>query len=595
MTAASQIIDDPAQAFKSPMVTNGVNNGWQEIAWDMLDMVGELRYYVSWRSNSCGRVRLMASDIGDDGIPTGSTENERVIEIVREIAGGRIGQTQLVKRIVECLTVPGESWVAIIDVGVTDKDGNPVDQWYALSQDEISRNPSGVTITLPDGTKHLVVAGTDRMFRIWNPHPRRASLPDSPVRATLDSLHEIVRTTRTISNASKSRLIGNGIVFLPQEMSLPGTQAPLSADKPDGSASEPTPAASTPVTQLQELIAKVAQTAYDDEDSLAALVPILVGVPGDQIKNVNHLKTGNDVTQIAIQTRNDAIARLALGLDVSPERLLGLGGGGNHWTSWLIGDEDIQLHIAPVMEMVCQAIYDAVIKEVLVSEGIDPTKYILWYDTSQLTTDPDKTSEANDAFDRGTLNGRAYLDFLGLGADAGYDLDTLVGWQQWATDRVSQTPELLQDLMPLLPPFVQSIDFPTPAPALPAAPPPTDDEPITDDQNPPDTEDDDPQAVPAAASAITQIFIARALELAGKRRRSRADYDRLRSVPMHDTHRILGPVTDPSKIPDLIKGWDDTLTADIVDMLGVDGSAFRKQVRSQVRAELMRRSQVVDA
>jgi hypothetical protein len=591
LTAASQILDNPAQAFKSPVGAGAVNNGWQEIAWEMLDMVGELRFYVSWRSNTCGRVRLVASDIGDDGIPTGSTDNERVIEIVRGIAGGRIGQIQLVKRIVECLTVAGECWVAIVGGEVDDTDG-----WYALTVDEISRNPNGVTITLPDRTKHVLVNGTDRMFRIWNPRPRRAWEPDSPVRATLDSLHEIVRTTKTIANASKSRLIGNGIVFLPQEMSLPSTNAPLSANKPDGSVPEPTPQASSPVSQLQEMIAKVARVAYDDEDSLAALVPILVGVPGDQIKNVNHLKIGNDITQIALQTRNDAITRLALGLDVSPERLLGLGGT-NHWSAWAVGDEDIQLHISPVMEMICQGIFNAVISELLEAEGIDSTKYILWYDTSQLTTDPDKTSEANDAFDRGTLNAQAYLNFQGLGVDAGYDLTKLAGWQQWAMDRVSQTPELLQDLMPLLPPFVQSIDFPTPAPALPAAPPPTDDDPITDDQEPPDEDtpshssDDD---MPAAASAIAQVFIARALELAGKRRRSRADYDRLGKIPMHDTHRVLGPVTDQAKIPALIKGWDDTLTDDIVEMLGIDGAAFRAQVRRQVRAELTRSSELID-
>lgn len=155
------------------------------------------------------------------------------------------------------------------------------------------------------------------MFRVWNPHPRRAYDADSPVRASMDSLNEIVRTTKTISNASKSRAIGNGVVFVPHEMSLPAANSPITEDGFSASLTG-TPA----VQQLQELLFQVAQTAYDDEDSMAALIPMFAGVPGDQVKNVSHLKFDNSVTDIAIKTRNDAIARLAMEADVSPERLL---------------------------------------------------------------------------------------------------------------------------------------------------------------------------------------------------------------------------------------------------------------------------------
>src|SRR5207253_525792 len=99
------------------------------------------------------------------------------------------------------------------------------------------------------------------------------------------------------------------------------------------------------VQQLQDLLFQVAQAAYDDEDSMAALIPMFATVPGDQIAKVNHLKFDNAVTELAIKTRNDAIARLAMSLDVSPERLLGMGSQTNHWSAWQIGDEDVQLHI----------------------------------------------------------------------------------------------------------------------------------------------------------------------------------------------------------------------------------------------------------
>ena len=565
-------------------------DNWQDDAWDMLDLVGELRYYVAWRSSSCSRVRLVASELDPDtGLPTGECENARVNEIVKAIAGGTLGQAQLIKRAVECLTVPGELWIAIIV--------NPlgIETWVALSRDEIKRKGETVEITLPDGSLHEISPGRDTMFRIWNPRPRLASEADSPVRATMDSLREIVRTTKTISNASKSRLIGNGVVFVPHEMSLPSSNAPGVAG-PDSTVTG-TPA----VQQLQELLFQVAQTAYDDEDSMAALIPMFAAVPGEQVKNVSHLKFDNSITDVAIKTRNDAISRLAMGLDVSPERLLGLGNNSNHWTAWNIGEEDVRTHLMPPVEVICAALTDQVLTRVLEAEGIDPTKYVLWHDASVLTADPDLTDSATNAFDRGTITAEAYREFLGLG-DTGYDLTKLEGWQQWATDRVSVDPTLGDK------PFVKgllmsigtldAVEIEAPQPPPTGQPPAIEQTPSKDEE--PQTEQRPVQQAASlrgremlsAQSAVVEIMVSRALELAGKRRRTRADYDRLRDVPMHETHRYMRQAS-PEQVPDLIKGWDSALEEDVMDRLGIDTDELRAVVRRRVMDELTR--QVVDA
>lgn len=590
LTAASQPVDDPKKQFKSNLGV-GTRDNWQSKAWDALDAVGELRYYVGWRSSSCSRCRFIASDIDPEtGMPTGTTENQRVADIVRSIAGGPLGQAQLIKRAVECLTVPGEVWLAIL----VRPEG---EVWLAVTRDEIKTDARGaVTVELPTGEKHEFNQDQDSLVRVWNPRPRRAKEADSPVRATLDSLHEIVRTTKTISNASKSRLIGNGVVFVPHEMSLPSSQSPVS-DKP-GDIMPPltgTPA----VQQLQELLFQVAQTAYDDEDSMAALIPMFAGVPGDQVKNVAHLKFDNSVTEIAIKTRNDAIARLAMGLDVTPERLLGLGSNSNHWSAWQIGDDDVRLHIAPPMETLCQAINDQILRVVFEREGIDPDAYMLWYDPAALTADPDLTDEATAAFDRGAVTAEAYRDFLGLG-DTGYDFTTMEGWQQWATDRVSQNPQLLGELLPLLTP-IQGIEFPEPvSPAIeeprsaPDEAPPPEEEPRTEKAPPPDeTASMMPSRRPESVEdAIVEMLVSRALELAGKRRRTRSDHARLREVPMHETHRYMPPVED-DEVSKLIAGWDAALHDSSIYAAGLDAAKVRDAVRRIAHQELTR--PVVDA
>lgn len=601
LTAAAQPITDASQMFKptAGVGVGAVSNAWQETAWEMLDLVGELRYYVGWAAAACSRVKLIASELDDDGVPTGKCDNDRVKQIVKAIAGGRLGQSQVVKRLVPALKVPGEVWVAIV-MGLPD--GPPAGTWLPLSRDEIMTKGKVVTIILPDGTKHdLDLTGDDSLFRIWDPRPRRAYEPDSAVRAALDPLHEIVRTTKTIANASKSRLIGNGIVLVPQEMSLPTQATPVSANKPGDPA---IPAVNTPaVTQLQELLFQVAQTAYDDPDSMAALIPIFAGVPAETIKAISHVKFDNEVTVLAIQTRNDAITRLAMALDVSPERLLGLGSSTNHWSAWQIGDTDVQLHISPVMELICAAITKYILKIVFEREGIDPDKYVLWYDPSGLTSDPDKSDQASDAFDRGAINAEAYREFLNLG-DSGYDFGTLKGWQQWASDRVSQNPELITSLMPLLPTVLQGMDFPVPTAALPPAPADNtdveDDDSETQNDGSPGSETSPPPSERETRSVVggtemtmvERMLVTRALELAGKRRVTRADRGRLASYKPHEYHRMMPPV-DPDKIPDLIRGWDAALEDDVITMMGVDVDTMKDRVRAEVRRQLT--AQVVNA
>lgn len=594
-------VTDPMQIFKTGM--GGRRDNWQSEAWEMYRAVPELRYYVGWRSSSCSRVRLVASAIDPDtGLPTGSiAEDDRsgqqFTKMVRAIAGGALGQSKLVKRMTEGLTIPGELWVVLL--WMDDGTGRLVQRWFAVTRREIERGSrsNSVVIKLPDGSKHeFNTAAGDGMFRVWNHDAEDASCPDSAVRACLDPLREIVRTTRKIANADNSRLINNGILFIPQEASLPSVGAPVSADKPDGSDAAPV---ARPVTQqLQDKIVRAAEISRDTPDSLAALVPIVAAAPGDQLGKIEHLTFGKDVTDTAIKTRTDAISRLAMGLDVSPERLLGLGSA-NHWSAWSIEDQDVQLHISPVMETICQAIYDSVLRGMMAAAGIDPDAYTLWYDASRLTADPDLTDEARDAFDRGALSSAALLRQFGLPEEAGYDFSTLEGWQQWAQDKVSEDPTLLLSLMPLLDSSVQAIDFPIPVPAL----PPSDiieEEPGSGAQRgqEPDTEGDDPSGQAAGRGgvelAVVDLLVGRALELAGKRRvrtNDRMQQARLKGIPTREYHRYMDPVAD-ADVARLVKGWDDILNDEFAAAHGVDPERVRAAVLRITRRELT--AQVVD-
>ncbi|MFT9728123.1 hypothetical protein [Mycobacteroides abscessus] len=605
LIAASTPVTNSAQIFQAGSV--GRRNNWQAEAWELYRAVGELRYYVGWRANSCSRVRFVASEIdADTGEPTGSIaednrEGQRVTEIVRKIAGGRLGQAQLTRRAAESLTVPGEVWIAILmRTEGTDQNQRQVAKWYAVTRREIEQGPRSntVTIKLPDGTKHVFDQSKgDGMFRVWNPDAEDASLPDSPVQACLDSLREIVRTTKKIKNADNSRLLNNGLLFVPSEATLPDQQSPVAADKPGDSAPQLQPGRRV-AASLQQMIVQVAETASKDENSMAALVPIVAAAPGDHLAKINHLEFGKDVTDTALNTREKAIARLATGLDMSRERLLGLSTG-NHWSAWAIDDQDVQVHVKPVMEIICHAIYESVLRGMLIDEGIDPDKYILWYDASALTSDPDLTDETKDAFEKGAVTSEYLVRTYGIPDDAMYDFTSLEGWQQWAQDRVSQDPTLLRELLPLLDSSVQGIEFPEPVAALPPGQGDGEDDASgAEQQQEPDTEDDG-SGVQASARAnvelaVVDLMVGRALELAGKRRvrtNDREQHARLKGIPTHEYHRYMGPVDEP-EVSRLIKGWDSIMSESALSRLGIDPDRVRAAVARAARKELT--SQVID-
>lgn len=603
LTAAAQRVTDP-KAFRSSPLNSGGAADWQEQAWIFLELVGELAYYASWRSASASRVRFVASELSEDGEPTGGIDGDspealKVRNIVNSIAGGAAGQSQLLKRHIYLLTIPGECWAGMIvrnPERETDSQGRkiaktpmellgpgalPVEQWFTFNKDEIATKSQETILTLPDGTKHIFDPEVDVLFRVWEPHPKNATLPVSPVWANRAVLSEIVDSTATIKNASKSRLVGNGIMFVPQELSLPSQASPTavpvgSEAPPPGAVTDWEPNSSQ---DLQDLLAEVATVAIKEPDSLAALLPIIASGPGEWLKNIQWLRPTSDIPETALKTRTESIRRLAMGLDVSAERLLGMGDS-NHWTAWLTDESDVRIHIAPPVETVCNAFTQEVLRPLLLAEGIDPDKYVIWHDDTRLTQDPDKKDEAQQAHDRGALTSQALLKYLGFDETDGYDLTTEAGWVELAMDKSAKDPSLIPLFAPLLGSLVEGIKAPAqPAIGGPAPEPAPEEapkeEPATEDTAPQEAETED--GLNAAAFGFTRLSVNRSLEMANKRRRTRTNAASFQGVPITEAHYVLTPVA-AAEVPALIQGWDSCLDDATCIAFGFDPEKFRAVV-----------------
>jgi hypothetical protein len=584
---------------------------WQDEAWTFLEKVGELQYFVSWRAWSASRCRLVPSALDDQGAPTGSLDPEdpnaeKVLQIVNDIGGGASGQSKLVRRTAYLLSVVGECWVGLIVRNAareetTEGNSLPVDlsrpgyqleQWYVFGREQITQSSSTIELKLPDGTKHTFDPNVDILFRVWDEHPKDPSQPVSPIWSNRDVLAGIVQSDLTIKAANNSRLVGNGIMFVPQEMSLPDQPAPMAVPVGEPDTNDPVPYFEPNQAQkLQDLLFDVATAAKRDPESQAAMLPVIAAVPGELIKNVMWLRPGSDVPETTLKIQEADIRRLAMGLDTAPERLLGMSQG-NHWSAWAIDDNDVKIHIAPVVEIIANALTQEILRQKLVEEGLDPDAYVIWYDATSLAQDPDKTDEARDAFDRGALTARALREHLGFDEDDGYDLENADGWIEMALDKIAQDPANAQVFMPIIEAAAKKVGLEVAAaqqPALPAG-----QDPNQQDQ-PSDGPPPEPQTTPAetpppqsqtAAITVARLCTNRALELANKRRRGRADAHVLRETPIELAHTVLGPV-EQAEVPRLISGWDTGVSDEDLKELGLDPRTFRGLVEGVATISLI--------
>lgn len=427
------------------------STGWKKRAWTAYDAVGELRYVCQRIANSLSRVSLYAADIDPaTGRPTTTpTENSTVSGIVNDIAGGPAGQAALLSKLVTHLTVPGEGWIAVI---VRSTDAGQVEEWHVLAADEISTRGSRITLKLEDGTDHAFNAQTDILTRVHRPHPKNSRESDSPVRAALPILDEITRTSDAIDGAGKSRLAGNGMLLVPSEISMPVTEPPKAdPDAPGLPPGEPvTTERSVSAQDLMVQLQQVMTTAISDRTSAASMVPIVLKASGEHLDKIRHITFESEVTETNLKTRDSAIRRLALSLDIPPEILTGVGGT-NHWNAWAIDEDAINTHFAPLITIICDALTEAILRPLLAKEQIEASAFTIWFDLSNLAQNPNRSEDAKSAFDAGVIGAGTLRRELGFTDDDAPPEDMSESdKRQLAVQMVQRAPSLLPMLAPIL-------------------------------------------------------------------------------------------------------------------------------------------------
>ena len=436
-TAASPAASRPGRTSPAAL-------SWQAEAWAAYDEVGEERFLASTLSGRLSQARLYVQhkpaspadgphaslrDDPTDVADTAPTATAVLAEAVLAALGASQQDLgQMLQRLATNLFVAGEGWLVgvpshlVPGIDVSDPtatapspDPSLADLvWRVLAVTEVvtvapptPTSAGRVRLSLgSDAAPEPVEVSTDEvyMIRIWRPHPARYWEADSPTRACLPILRELIGLTRHISAQIDSRLAGAGLLVVPSSAS-----AALAADAADAYGhDQPDPF----VSALMESMLR----PIENRDDASAVVPLVVTVPDEAADKVSHLTFSSALDSGARDLRDEAIRRLALAQDAPPELLLG-SGAMNHWGAWLTREDTVTTHIEPVLALICEALTSQYLRPVLLSAGLaeEAVRTLsVGYDVSALVARPNRSEEALNLHKSGAISDEALREASGF-------------------------------------------------------------------------------------------------------------------------------------------------------------------------------------
>lgn len=351
------------------------DQAWQRQAWDFYDTNPQLHNAVEYIGSACSMVRLYVAEVDQNGVRQGEVKSDSEVGALAEtLFGGPGNKAEMLRNIGESLTVAGECFI----LGKAGR-GGISDKWWVASPSEVRPNGDIVYVNMGRGLQEQLQAETDLIIRAWTPHPRRAFLADSPVRALLGLLAEMESMQMFIRAQMNSRIANAVLFFLPNNLSFP---------KGDGQ-----PAS---IGDIYQEFYDVITSNLEGKGTAAQIAPIIMQMPVEALEAMRGqepIRFDSPLSEQAIELRKEQQNKLAIGMNVPVEIQLG-GQDMNHWSIWWAGEEFIVKTVMPLMNRIVDALTTAYLEPALRALGKDPKRFTYWYDTAPLANSANKLNDA---------------------------------------------------------------------------------------------------------------------------------------------------------------------------------------------------------
>lgn len=515
----------------------GKQEKWQALSLGFYDTIGEVHYGVTMSADALAKGRLyvaarpepdaerVPADDPDSGVPLQVAE--LAAEKLRELRAPVGGQAQIIRAAAMNTQLTGE-WYLLFH----DDPGGPMHGWHVRSVEDVKVSADKIEV---DGLGEF---RSDDVSRVWNPHPRKFSAADCGMRGVLSQCETVLLCDRQFRAGLRSRLFA-GLLLLSNDFRV-GTGSPdeSTANAGDGEATD------DPI--LQDILMALS-TGIQDEGSASAVVPNTLYGSTEAVQNgARLLSFAQQVDAQVMALREQSLRRVAQGLDMPPEIVLGVGDV-SHWAQWFIGESFVQ-HVEPKATFLEDAFTQVFLRPELEREGIDPEildRLEVAIDLSPLMRRPNGDEDAKHAYSVGELNGEGLRRALAISEEFAPTPEDDVRWLILNKAQFGQslTTELLRrEITPDLPDVAPDGAPPAGAPAGPG----TEDEP----NSPPVAAAAGSTLLAIDAALTERLFAAalaafrRALEKAGNRAKSKvtASYKAsVRGVKPEQVISTLGP------------------------------------------------------
>lgn len=366
---------------------------WQRRALTYIDIVPELSYSSRFYSRMLRALRVYPAVLEDDGKTTPITEGLPV-DTLNRLRGKDGTMKPILGSFGRLMFATGEGNLLGVNIDT------PEEYWLFAWLDEIVVEMQGESVKkilwtpVYGGPTREFSSSEAQVYRFWTPHPRRSGEADSPMRSVLEIAEELIILTTAVRSTATSRTL-NGLLLMPSEM------APLPAEPLGDEDPEADPFVDEMLSHLESQLEDVGSAASSAPWVLWGAYELL-----DKIRRVDLHDPQTDYMEKDL--RNEAIDRLAHGLDYPPEVLKGLSSA-NHWAAKQIFDDMWRSHGAPIAD---QFVGD--LNEVYLRPTLKAADYPGWenvivaYDESKVVLPPDQSADADAAFDRGAISNKGY-------------------------------------------------------------------------------------------------------------------------------------------------------------------------------------------
>lgn len=417
---------------------------WQQQSMFFYQTVGEAWYAAQFYARALSKLRIYAARRDENGEVTELEPSDPASKLLSRVQDRNGGTGQLFASYGRLMFIAGEGYLVVT---IDEAEGD--EEWEFLSPDELRVMPGGgyaryrapgispETLTDAPDDQFVPVEGDGKsavVYRLWRRHPQYSGWADSPMHGVLNLFEELSLLQLAVGARAKSRAAGAGILYVPTELSF-GSADSQRNDDPN-------------VDPFQRALQQVMTTAISTPGSASAVAPLVLRGPasigGIAAKDALFMLQIHDPMQTYPETglRDECIKRIATGLDMPPELLLGMTDA-NHWTAWQIDDATWTAHLQPVADQLVSDLNAVYLRPAAKQEGLsDWRDLVVGYDAAEIINHPDRAKDARELNRAGLLKGSVTLESAGFNPDT----DTMTGdeYEAWLAIQMRDKTFLLE-------------------------------------------------------------------------------------------------------------------------------------------------------